>query len=130
MSPPVSSSPPPSPLRLLFFLSCRSGSDRRPRRRSGGISEEDEKGLKNLGNSCYLNSITDTPPLAQFYLSSRRSSLSSRKKLCVARKQMFIHEHPMCLSYSSRDLKARMVQKLTGESNLMEFLGYQSSCVT
>ncbi|CAD5179962.1 unnamed protein product [Musa acuminata subsp. malaccensis] len=54
---------------------------------------------------------------------------SFRKKLSVARKQMFIHEHPMCLSYSSRDLKVRMVQKLTGESNLMEFLGYQSSCV-
>lgn len=31
--------------------------------------------------------------------------------------------------YSCRDLKARMVQKLTGESNLMEFLGFQSSCV-
>ncbi|CAL9097072.1 unnamed protein product [Musa acuminata var. zebrina] len=27
---------------------------------------------------------------------------SFRKKLSVARKQMFIHEHPMCLSYSSR----------------------------
>ncbi|THU51530.1 hypothetical protein C4D60_Mb06t32000 [Musa balbisiana] len=270
-SPPVSSSPHPSPLRLLFFISCRSGSDRRPRRRSGGISEEDEKGLKSLGNSCYLNSalhfVTDTPPLAQFYLSSRHLSLckssfenreecafcilerqiarslsldgpldlpskihkcladfaehfqwrrqedaheflryvigschtaclkthkrsisggnpkaeerswsstvmkeifggwgallsqakcltckdaleqdrrdssrmpsldsfsleySNRKKLSVARTQMFIHEHPMCLSYSPRDLKARMVQKLTGESNLMEFLSYQSSCV-
>ncbi|URE09453.1 hypothetical protein MUK42_28023 [Musa troglodytarum] len=27
---------------------------------------------------------------------------SNRKKLSVARKQTFTHEHPMCLSYSSR----------------------------
>ncbi|RWW48587.1 hypothetical protein BHE74_00045427, partial [Ensete ventricosum] len=63
---PVSSTGVPSrllvaaSLSLLFFLTCRSGSDRRPRRRSGGDSEEDEKGLKNLGNSYYLNTASAT----------------------------------------------------------------------
>ncbi|CAL9193912.1 unnamed protein product [Musa hybrid cultivar] len=91
--------------------------------------------MKEIFGGALLSQVKYLPckaALARFFqpqVQQVSEPFSSRKKLSVARKQMFIHEHPMCLSYSSRDLKARMVQKLTGESNLMEFLGYQSSSV-
>ncbi|KAF3785234.1 Ubiquitin carboxyl-terminal hydrolase 25 [Nymphaea thermarum] len=55
-------------------------------------------GLRNLGNSCYLNSVlqclTYTPPLANFCLSNRHSSICELSNVCKK------HECPFCLSLS------------------------------
>ncbi|KAF3441127.1 hypothetical protein FNV43_RR15038 [Rhamnella rubrinervis] len=67
-------------------------------------------GLRNLGNSCYLNSVlqclTYTPPLANFCLRNQHSSLcdssdADRKRDC-----------PFCI------LERRIVRSLTGENTL------------
>ncbi|CAN6455674.1 unnamed protein product [Victoria cruziana] len=67
-------------------------------------------GLRNLGNSCYLNSVvqclTYTPPLANFCLGNRHSSI------CELSDVIKKYECPFCL------LEKRIVRSLSIESAL------------